>query len=57
MKMEPDGLITSIWNSCVVFRPSAGKLAMLLITRNLEADAVERSKAAGERTPLGIRIL
>jgi hypothetical protein len=55
--MRPDGLITTIWNSCIVFAPRAGELATLIFTRNLDADAVEESRKAGVSTPLGKRIV
>ena len=53
--MEPDGMITSVWNNAIVFRPRAGQLGLLLITRHLD-----NSKLAQETEqdgPLGQRIV
>jgi len=36
--MEPDGIITSVWNNAIIFRPRAGGLAMLMITRRFDGD-------------------
>jgi hypothetical protein len=45
--MESDGIITSVWNNAIIFRPRAGQLGLLLITRqSLEPDG-----------PLGERIV
>jgi hypothetical protein len=53
--MEPDGIITSVWNNAIIFRPRAGELAMLLITRHLDADLLAREQDQGG--PIGKRIL
>jgi len=44
--MESDGIITSVWNNAIVFRPRAGSLGVLMITREKEQGG-----------PLGKRIL
>lgn len=55
--MEPDGFITSVWNSGVVFCPWAGELGMLMITRRLDSDGLTRQKARdGSDVPMGARI-
>jgi hypothetical protein len=53
--MESDGIITSVWNNAVVFRPSAGELAVLLITRHFSNEMLSQEKE--KATPLGKRIL
>jgi len=56
--MEPDGLITSVWNSGVVFRPQAGELGMLMITRNLDSDMLAQHKSMeGPLGPMGPRLI
>ena len=37
-------MITSVWNNAIVFRPRAGKLAMLMITRRFDNDTLAREK-------------
>ena len=53
--MEPDGIITSVWNSAIVFRPRAGDLGMLIITQLSESELLTQEEEP-ER-PLGKRIL
>lgn len=53
--MEPDGMITSIWNNAIIFRPRAGDLAMLMITRRFDNETLARRKV--QDGPLGKRIL
>jgi hypothetical protein len=53
--MEPDGIITSVWNNAIVFRPRAGDLGMLMITRRFDNDMLAREKE--QNAPLGKRIL
>ncbi len=56
--MEPDGLITSVWNSAIIFRPRAGKLGMLMITRRFDSDMLAQQKERdGSDAPLGKRIV
>jgi hypothetical protein len=55
--MESDGLITSVWNNGIVFRPRAGELGMFIITRHFDSDMLTRQKAQdGPNAPLGARI-
>lgn len=52
--MEPDGLITSVWNNAIIFRPHAGELGMLMITRRFDSDTLTKKKAQdGPDAPLG----
>ena len=53
--IEPDGLITSVWNNAIVFRPRAGELGMLMITRRFDNDMLAQEKE--QDTPLGKRIV
>jgi hypothetical protein len=53
--MEPDGVITSVWNSAIVFRPRAGELGMLMITRRFDDDMLAQKKE--QDAPLGKRIM
>ena len=53
--MEPDGIITSVWNNAIVFRPRAGQLGMLLITRRSESDILAQENEPD--SPLGKRIM
>ncbi len=53
--MEPDGIITSVWNNAIIFRPRAGDLGMLMITRRFNNDMLARDKE--QDGPLGKRIL
>jgi hypothetical protein len=56
--MELDGIITSVWNNCIIFRPRAGKLGMLMITRRFDSDMLTQQKAQeGPNFPMGARIV
>jgi hypothetical protein len=56
--MEPDGLITSIWDSGIVFCPREGEIGMLIITRRFDSDALtEAKREAGPLTPMGARLI
>jgi hypothetical protein len=53
--MEPDGIITSVWNNAIVFRPRAGELGMLMITRRFDNATFARESEMN--SPLGKRII
>jgi hypothetical protein len=56
--MEPDGIITSVWNSAIIFRPRAGELGMFMITRRFDSDLLSHMKKQdGPDVPLGRRIV
>jgi hypothetical protein len=56
--MESNGIISSIWNSDIVFRPRVKELAALLITRKLDNDAIaEHKRTAGVNAPFGDRLI
>ena len=56
--MEPDGIITSVWNNGIIFRPRAGELGILMITRRFDSDMLTKQKAKdGSNTPMGARIV
>jgi hypothetical protein len=56
--LEPDGMITSVWNSAIIFRPRAGELGMLMITRRFDSDMLAQQKEQdGPDAPLGKRIV
>jgi hypothetical protein len=56
--MEPDGLITSVWHTGIVFCPRMGELGMLMITRHFDSDALtEDKREAGPRAPMGARLI
>ncbi len=56
--MEPDGLITSVWNNAIIFRPRAGELGMLMITRRFDSETLAQKKEQdGPDAPLGKRIV
>jgi hypothetical protein len=56
--MEPDGLITSVWNNGIIFRPRADELAMFMITRHFDSDMLVQQKAQkGPNIPMGARIV
>ena len=56
--MEPDGIITSVWNNAIIFRPRAGELGMLMITRRFDSDMLAQKKQQdGPDAPLGKRIV
>jgi hypothetical protein len=53
--MESDGIITSVWNNAIIFRPRAGKLGVLMITRRFDKETLARGHQ--QEGPLGKRIL
>jgi len=56
--MEPDGSITSVWNNAIIFRPRAGELGLLMITRHFDSDTLAKKKEQDEpEAPLGKRIV
>jgi len=56
--MEPDGLITSVWNSGIIFRPRGDELGMLMITRRFDSDSLDqRKRAEGPLLPIGARLI
>jgi hypothetical protein len=56
--MEPDGIITSVWNNAIIFRPRAGELGMLMITLRFDNDLLSQKKEQdGPDAPLGRRIM
>lgn len=56
--LETDGMMTSVWNSAIVFRPRIGELGMLLITRRFDSDMLAQCKEQdGPDAPLGKRIV
>ena len=56
--MEPDGMITSVWNSGVVFCPRAGEIGMLMITRRFDSDNLaQRKREEGPLMPMGQRLI
>jgi len=56
--MEPDGFITSVWNSAIIFRPRAGETGMLMITRHFDSNMlIQIKKQEGPSVPLGKRIV
>jgi len=56
--MEPDGIITSVWNNGIIFRPRAGELGIFMITRRFDSDMLTQQKAQdGSNVPMGARIV
>lgn len=56
--MEADGIITSIWNNGIIFRPRAGELGILMITRTFDSDKLMQQKTQdGPNVPMGARIV
>jgi len=56
--MEPDGIITSVWNNGIIFRPRAGELGILMITRRFDSGMLIQQKAQdGTNVPMGARIV
>jgi hypothetical protein len=56
--MEPNGIITSVWNNGIIFRPRTGELGMLMITRRFDSDMLTQQKAQdGPNVPMGVRIV
>ena len=38
VRLEPEEIITSVWNNAIVVRPRAGELGLLMTTRRFDAD-------------------
>ena len=56
--MASDGIITSVWNNCIIFRPRAGELGILMITRRFDSDMLMQLKAQDSlKIPTGVRIV
>jgi hypothetical protein len=56
--MEIDGIITSVWNNGIIFSPREGELAILMITRQFDSDALMQRKAQdSQNVPVGARIV
>ncbi len=56
--MEPDGLITSVWNTAIIFRPRTGETGVLMITRRFDSHMLTQIKEKdGPDAPLGKRIV
>jgi len=56
--MESDGLITSVWNNCIIFCLRAGEPGMFMITRHFNSDMLARQKAKeGPNVPIGERVV
>jgi len=56
--MEPDGIITSVWNNGIIFRPRTDELGMFMITRRFDSDMLTQQKAQdGQNVPMGARIV
>ena len=56
--MEPDGIITSVWNSAIIFRPRAGEFGLLMITQRFDSELlVLKKEKDGPDAPLGRRIV
>jgi len=62
--MESSGIITSVWNNGIIFRPRSGELGILMITSHFNNDGVEGSdgvpikKAQDDpNSPIGDRIV
>ena len=52
--MEADGIITSVWNNGIIFRPRADELGILLITRRFDSDMLMQQKTQdGPNVPMG----
>ncbi len=55
--METDGIITSVWDNGIIFRPRASEIGILMITRRFDSDALLQQKAIeGVNCPMGARI-
>ena len=56
--LEPNGMITSVWNNGVVFCPRAGELGMLMITRRFDSGILaQRKQEEGPQMPMGQRLI
>lgn len=52
--MGTDGIITSVWNIGIIFRPRAGELEVFMITRCLDSEALIQLKVQnGVKFPMG----
>jgi len=51
-------MITSVWNSGVVFCPREGELGMLMITRRFDSDILaQRKREEAQLMPMGSRLI
>ena len=56
--LETDGIITSVWNNGIIFRPRAGELGILMITRQFDSGTLMQKKAQDRpNVPIGSRIV
>jgi len=56
--MESDGMLTSVWNNAIIFRPRTGELGLLMITRRFNSTMLAQKKEQeGPDAPLGKRIV
>jgi len=56
--METKGLLTSVWNSCIIFRPRLSELAILMITRRFDSGMlIQLKQHDGLKIPTGARIV
>lgn len=56
--MEPDGIITSVWNNGIIFCPRANELGLFMITRHFDSEMLTRQKEQdGPNVPMGARIV
>lgn len=53
-----DGVITSCWNTAIIFRPRSGELGLLMVTNRLEGEIPDRHQdPGGQDAPLGDRLV
>ena len=56
--LETDGIITSVWNNGIIFRPRAGELGILMITRQFDSGTLMQKKVQDRpNVPIGSRIV
>ena len=56
--MKSDGMISSMWNSAIIFRPRANKLGILMLTRKYNYNIIESmNKRDGTDVPFGKRLV
>jgi hypothetical protein len=56
--MKSDGMISSMWNSAIIFRPRANKLGILMLTRKYDYNIIElMKKRDGTDVPFGNRLV
>ena len=56
--LETDGIITSVWDNGIIFRPRADELGILMITRRFNSETLIQKKAQDRmNTPIGSRII